>query len=514
VAAGQKIRTRRTANLHFLLMMPSKPTPATSNCHRRVRTDGGDLLPGNENSSLYISTNMTTAPFGFGGEDFLMSPLPNYPAERQRLGVLLIGAIVGWIVVVPYVTARFLIARASKKEQGVSASSNNSTTKKSKDKKKGKQDLPPAPQVDETTSFLLSLLPVVSGIMCLVSVCYLVWMSPNNSFVSRVVFEAPLLTPEECQQILDFSYQAAQRNAEGAAENDTALLREPAGWQKTRHSSYPTTDLNLVTDPFSPEAREYISHKLDARLSPLLERIFGVTPRAIRANDMFVVRYDAEERTLLEKHTDDSDISINILLSDEFEGGGTQFWSRLTNRPFAHVKPQKGQVVTHSALIHHEGMPVTKGVRHILVGFLAVDHVDPMTAEPTGLSWFASWLSLPFLHIKFKNGYMASMNRRTRTNISQQRTWTDNKYVLSLFTDLVFYIEYIGDRLAPHFHANLVSSKDTQAYLASMDKAFMTKSDAPVASWFRGQQLDRDVNGKMTDEWDTRKDHEESFQDL
>ena len=295
-------------------------------------------------------------------------------------------------------------------------------------------------------------------------------------------------------------------------------MREPVGWQKTRHSTYPTTDLNLVTDPFSREARQYISQKLDRRLAPLLERIYGVTPRAIRANDMFVVRYDAKERPFLEKHTDDSDISFNILLSDDFEGGGTRFWNRQTNQPFAHVKPRRGHVVTHSALIQHEGMPITNGTRHILVGFLAVDHVDPFTAEPTGLSWFASWLSLPFLHVKFKNGYMASLNRRTQTKDTttpkQTKTWKDNKYVLSLFSDLVANIQYVGDVLAPQCHLNLVDEENTLDYLKSMDQAFESKEDAPVASWFRGQQLERDVNGIMTEEWITRTQNEESFRDL
>ena len=438
--------------------------------------------------------------------------LPDYPSERHRLGILLICAVVGWIVVIPFVAGRLLIQRASAKQRVAVTTSNNVSKKKRKQNEKQE----PSAVVDETTSFLLTLLSVSSGIMCLISVCFLVWLSSNNSYVSRAVFEAPLLTPEECQEIVDYSYHAAERNVKRASSNDTALLREPAGWQKTRHTLYQTTDLNLVTDPFTPEAREYISEKLNRRLAPLLERIFGVTPKAIRANDMFVVRYDAQERPFLAKHTDDADISFNILLSDEFEGGGTRFWNRLENRPFANVKPKRGQVLTHSSLIHHEGLPVTKGVRYILVGFSAVDHIDPFTAEPTGLSWFASWLSLPFLHVKFKDGFTASHNRRIRAkrNLPEQHRWTDNKYVRHLFVDLVTFIEYVGDKLAPHIHVNLVEEKDSLEYLKSMDKAFETKEDVPVASWFRGQQLHRDVNGIMAEKWKTRVESEESFQDL
>ena len=117
---------------------------------------------------------------------------------------------------------------------------------------------------------------------------------------------------------------AAQRNAEAAEANST-LLQEPVGWQKQRHDSYPTTDLNLVTDPFTNEDRLQLSLWLDRRLAPLIGRIYGIPVEAsIRANDMFVVRYDhensAHQRSFWRNHTDDGNISFNVLLNTEFEG--------------------------------------------------------------------------------------------------------------------------------------------------------------------------------------------------
>ena len=120
---------------------------------------------------------------------------------------------------------------------------------------------------------------------------------------------------------------------------------------------------------------------------------------------MFVVRYDENKRTRLKKHTDDSYISINVLLDDEFEGGGTRFWNRHTEQPFAHVHPtQVGQILMHNAQINHEGMPLEKGRRSIFVGFLEVDRVDPFQdgLPLTGLSWFSSWGSLAWLAVSPK----------------------------------------------------------------------------------------------------------------
>lgn len=111
--------------------------------------------------------------------------------------------------------------------------------------------------------------------------------------------------------------------------SQTIHLTAPTGWKKDRHKLYPTTDLNLVTDPFEPQDREWLASILDARLSPMMERAYGVYRGAIRANDIFVVRYDGKDKDSegqdrLRKHTDSSHFSFNVLLNTEFEGGGTR----------------------------------------------------------------------------------------------------------------------------------------------------------------------------------------------
>ena len=135
-------------------------------------------------------------------------------------------------------------------------------------------------------------------------------------FAARAVYQAPLLTVDECRHIIDMAHAAAERNAEFASKeaakqeflrgagiisrvDDEAddfiqqhqrnnneghvvegrtLLDEPKGWTKDRHTSYPTTDLNLVTDPFTTNDRDFLKKILDARLAPLLERVYGIAP--------------------------------------------------------------------------------------------------------------------------------------------------------------------------------------------------------------------------------------------
>jgi hypothetical protein len=221
--------------------------------------------------------------------------------------------------------------------------------------------------------------PPVLTLVGLLFVVYMVWMSSANTFSARGVFEAPLFKPEECDQILDMAYRAANvnyRQAKQQLSNKTktseltnlqqtqlkSVLEEPRGWTKDRHAQYPTTDLNVMTDGLTVADRAAIGEWLDARLAPLIGRVFGYKPYvSIRANDMFVVRYDGASDKLdgarfqqhLSLHKDEGCVSFNVLLKDptkDFEGGGTRFVSQGAQFELMDVFPQtRGNVLLHHA---------------------------------------------------------------------------------------------------------------------------------------------------------------------
>lgn len=264
---------------------------------------------------------------------------------------------------------------------------------------------------------------------------------------------------------------------------------------------------------------------------------------------MFVVRYDESKRTELVNHTDTAQISINILLDDDFEGGGTRFWNRVTQEPFAHVQPtQVGQVLIHSALLNHEGMHVEKGRRTIFVGFLDVDRVNPFVkgTPMTGLSWYASWGSLFWLEVrtrslsitrliprlvdlglylessiyhltvflssfcsqnKFKQGYHAAHHRLNR----QQDHWRNNKYIRSFMGFAKMYLNEFTDAHFDHKVHNLVDDKDRDAFLKALDDGYLANGEA---SWFEGQQVDIDITGNIIYEWSTRSGNSHRFNEL
>jgi hypothetical protein len=255
---------------------------------------------------------MTEAPYNYAGEAFLSTHLPDYDSDRMYLIVQLILVFLSWVVVLPVMMATPLDPLESSappinngennplsKAKKVTSKSTRKKGKGNKIKSEGntteKQDeeeaLSPVQEISTSTNMIC-----IVGF--LLTFCYMIVTgSPDNRYTTRGVFEAPLLSPEECQFLVDLAEKAALKNYELAKtssnKNQKLLLEHPAGWQKKRHRLYSTTDLNLVTDPFTKQDRKWLQQKLDARLATTIQRVYGVPISSIRANDVsnFEVAY-------------------------------------------------------------------------------------------------------------------------------------------------------------------------------------------------------------------------------
>jgi len=166
-----------------------------------------------------------------------------------------------------------------------------------------------------------------------------------------------LLSASECQHLKD------------EAERHAALH----GWQ-TRGIFYPTVDIPLHE---IPALTEFYQRTLPSRVFPLMARTFGVAAEGLAFKDtmVFIIKYTtlAHGRPGLPMHKDSSHLSFNIALSTEhtdFEGGGT--WIHLLNDTVTH---HQGEALIHHSRVWHEGLPITSGVRYVLVGFIWVNGV-------------------------------------------------------------------------------------------------------------------------------------------
>jgi len=171
-----------------------------------------------------------------------------------------------------------------------------------------------------------------------------------NRFLQRFTF-AKVYTPDICRFIINECEKYAEKNG---------------GWTTKRHHNYPTTDLPVekISSIFAliMETMSSIVEKLK-KCYCLHEKF------TVKFRDLFVVKYKDNAQTFLDMHHDGSFLSFNILLSDtnDFNGGGTYFEDGLTT----HL--EQGDILIHSSRIKHAGLPITKGTRYLLVGFVNID---------------------------------------------------------------------------------------------------------------------------------------------
>ena len=201
----------------------------------------------------------------------------------------------------------------------------------------------------------------------------------------------------------------------------SSVTSRRGGWDHDRHGHYPTTDLPLSS---VPEVEAFIRTTLFRNvLLPLAQHYLPAPalPEHLELIDCFFVKYSClvdGEQTELERHTDGSTFSFNVLLNQPsaFEGGGTRFYHDAATRRAAdlsdssrrddglpeerqpaseHEVPSeddaegmtlhinRGAALAHSGHVEHSGVKITSGERLILVGFVG-SVVYPYTAEIAG----------------------------------------------------------------------------------------------------------------------------------
>lgn len=138
-------------------------------------------------------------------------------------------------------------------------------------------------------------------------------------------------------------------------------------WTKKRHLNYPTTDIPVKIMNISVNVNNFVKDNI----FPYIEKHYGIDKQLIKINDLFVVKYNVSEQNFLERHTDGSVYSFNILLNErvDFDGGGTGIYAPW-NYEECHIS--KGDLVIHPGFLYHKGITITRGVRYILVGFLGI----------------------------------------------------------------------------------------------------------------------------------------------
>jgi glycosyltransferase involved in cell wall biosynthesis len=159
------------------------------------------------------------------------------------------------------------------------------------------------------------------------------------------IIEFPLFTEEFCKEIIE--------------------LAEANTWVTDRHYFYPTTDQTME----SLGMQEIYQKVLEQFVYPIWIWFWELDgedwPKL--GSENFIAKYDTLNQGSLGIHHDQSVITLNVKLNDDYEGGGTfipRYKQTYQAKKIGHAMAHPGQI-THK----HGGRPVTEGTRYILVTF-------------------------------------------------------------------------------------------------------------------------------------------------
>ena len=163
-------------------------------------------------------------------------------------------------------------------------------------------------------------------------------------------------------------------------------------------------------------------------------------------------------------------------LNEGFEGGSTRFFHRRFN-VFRDLALDQGSVMIHEGSIGYESNDVTKGIKYTLKGKLSIDWLDSHN-EYTGLSWFASWLSLPWLQGRFERAAGGNLLNK----------WVDGIILRSLCGKVAGWIQTFTDVWAKQFLVKLVEDPEkVPIFLSTLDSKTVHSALKHKSTWFLGR---------------------------
>ena len=125
----------------------------------------------------------------------------------------------------------------------------------------------------------------------------------NDDLYYKHEYYPDIISNDICDFIINESEKYAEKNK--SEEN-------PTGWTKKRHLNYPTTDLPISQiSNLTTLVNNIIKYDV---LDKIAEK-YQVNKYFLDFNDVFIVKYDTIGQSSLDKHTDGSAFSFNILLN-------------------------------------------------------------------------------------------------------------------------------------------------------------------------------------------------------
>ncbi|GFH44133.1 hypothetical protein CTEN210_00607 [Chaetoceros tenuissimus] len=211
-----------------------------------------------------------------------------------------------------------------------------------------------------------------------------------------------------------------------------------------RKGNYEAHLIDLATN-VNPELLSIVNTALEDRIYPLVQDVYSdiidLEDLSFQIYDSLVIRYNATEAKLFSNtigagqplHRDLGIVSVNIMLNEEFEGGGTLLENQLSRNDVVDesVEPLKpigaGHAVSHLSSERHAGVGTTDGVRDILVMFLTATRKNADSKVPS-LERTARLKSMTRKHsLEFGSNHDAILCRILHHRLATKYTPTDGE---------------------------------------------------------------------------------------
>ena len=169
------------------------------------------------------------------------------------------------------------------------------------------------------------------------------------------LYELDFFSKKFCSEILSIA-----KNNDCWSKGKNKDKRLPGGYEYV-----PTVDTHLNQIDLD-EMWNTLLHKI---IAPIVKKFYlGIETKD--TNISFIVKYSMDGQKKLRPHHDSSSYTVNIALNnpDEYEGGGTHF----IKTDYTKKDCQMGTMLLHPGRVthYHQGLPITKGKRYILVAFI------------------------------------------------------------------------------------------------------------------------------------------------
>lgn len=168
------------------------------------------------------------------------------------------------------------------------------------------------------------------------------------------VFIFPLFTSLFCSEMIKYCNKLNKWSDGNTDEIDFRI---------GTYENVPTRDIHLKQIGFESQWEKIVFKYI----APMASKMYN-NYKTKNINISFVVKYSMDGQRELTPHHDASTYTVNICLNADFEGGGCRFLRQnynMNNNKIGYVSMHPGKI-TH----YHEGLPITNGIRYILVSFI------------------------------------------------------------------------------------------------------------------------------------------------